>query len=261
MIRNLKSSKMEKMLISEETKLLPQGVILPEAKVRFAWDFLVLLQIIIFTFMIPYQASFLDTGVGILLFVLDTCMDTIFIMDIFAHLTKFAVMKDGLLLLEPSEFKRVYLNSDFCGDVLTSIPASTIGYIFKIQDRKYGVLRLLQFLRLRHFGKYLSTFVENVNTKTKFTISTAQLRLIQIFFIVLFLCHWFACVFHLLGHVPNGDTWLIMDESTGVEKGGRYLRSFYWSLYTGEYKSRRDLSNFVIFSSLVSNCWYPCDFI
>jgi hypothetical protein len=236
MIRNLKSSKMEKMLISEQSTMIPQGVILPDGKSRFAWDFLMLIQIIIFTFTIPFQASFLDSEVGIPMFVLDTCMDIIFIMDIFAHLRKFATMKDGILLVEPSEFRPIYMKSNFPIDVISSVPASTFGYFLQIQDRRYGVLRLFQFLRLRYFGDYLNMFVENVNSKTRFTISTARLRLMQIFFIVLFLCHWFACIFHLIGHIPNkGDTWLLVDESTGAQNSARYLRSFYWSLYTGKY--------------------------
>lgn len=214
---------------------LPRGVILPEANTRFAWDSLVLLQIVVITFMVPYQASFLDSGVAVFIFVLDTFMDTVFAMDIYARLSKFAIMKDGVSLVEPSDFKRVYLKTSFFGDVLASIPLSTIGYICKVRDRRYGVLRFFQFCRLRHFGKYLSAFVENVNTKTKFAISTAQLRLIQIFFIVLFLCHWFACAFHLLGHVPEEDTWLVLDDSASIGNGARYLRSFYWSLYTGKW--------------------------
>jgi len=235
MIRNLKSSKMEKMLITEQEKTIPKGVILPETFVRYAWDFILLLQTIAFIFIIPYQVSFLDSGVGLPHFVLDTCMDALFFMDVYARLRKFAIMKDGFLLVERAEFRQVYLNTDFRGDLLSIIPASTIGYFFGFQNTsKYGVLRAFQFVRVRHFGRYLSTFVENINSKGKFKISTAQLRIIQIFFIVLFLCHWFACVFHLIGHIPSEVTWLVADESMDIDNGGRYLRSFYWSLYTGE---------------------------
>lgn len=235
MIKNLKSSKMEKMLISDQSTMIPKGVILPEALERCIWDSMLFVQTIIFAFLIPFQASFLDTGVGLSLFILDCSMDVLFVLDIFGHLKKFAKMKDGTLLLEQSEFRRVYLQTDFRGDLFTTIPISTIGYIIGVRDRTYGFLRIFQFLRIRHFGKYLGIFFENVNTKTKFTISTAELRLTQIFFIVLFLCHWFACAFHALGQVSDDESWLVVDESTGVGRGGLYLRSFYWSLYTGEY--------------------------
>lgn len=234
MIKNLKSSKMEKMMSSEDETTVPKGVILPETTIRFTWDCLLLIQTTIFTFLIPYQISFLDAEVTIQSFVLDTAMDVIFIMDIYAHLRKFAITKDGFLLAEPAEFRQVYMNTDFKGDSFTVFPASTIGYLFGFRNRRYGLLRLFQFVRVRRFGKYLTAFVENVNAKTTITISTAQVRIMQIFFIVLFLCHWFACIFHVLGHQSDGTTWLTIDESINDDTGDRYLRSFYWALYTGE---------------------------
>ena len=234
MIRNLKSSKMEKMMVTEQKDSVPKGVILPEAFSRFIWELLLLVQTISVAFIIPYEVSFLSNGIELPLFVIDTIMDVVFTMDMYARLRKFAIMKDGFLVLQPAEFRRIYLHSDFGGDALSVIPASFIGYLCGIRDRRYGVLRMVQFVRIRNFGKYLNTFVENISARTKFTISTAQLRIMQIFFVVLFLCHWFACVFHLLGSMSDKETWLITDESMDSSNGGRYLRSFYWALYTGK---------------------------
>lgn len=234
MIRNLNSSKMEKMMVTEQKLSLPKGVILPDAASRHIWELLLLLQAISFIFIIPYEISFLTNGIRVPIFIVDTVMDIVFIMDVYARLKKFAIMKDGFLLADPVEFRSVYFHSDFKGDFLSMIPASFIGYLCGLRDRRYGLLRILQFVRIHHFGKYLSNFVENVNFRTKFIISTAQLRIMQIFFVVLFLSHWFACMFHFLGNMPEKETWLISDESTSDTNGGRYLRSFYWALYTGK---------------------------
>jgi len=234
MIRNLKSSKMEKMMVTEQQASVPKGVVLPEAVSRFIWELLLLLQTISFTFIIPFEISFLSNGIGVPIFIVDTVMDIVFMMDVYARLKKFAIMKDGYLLTEPVEFRSLYFHSDFGGDVLSLIPLSFTGYLFGVRDGRYGLLRIVQFVRIRQFGNYLSSVVENVNARTKFNISNAQLRIMQIFFVVLFLCHWFACIFHLLGNMPEKETWLITDESMSANNGGRYLRSFYWALYTGK---------------------------
>lgn len=223
------------MHIHQNETFVPKGVVLPETLFRNIWDFLLLLQTVTFVFTIPYQISFLDSQIALPFFILDVCIDICLSFDIYARLTKFAVTNDGSLVVEPTEFRAIYLKSNFAGDLISAIPASLVGYLCGIRDRRYGLLRLFQLIRARHFGGYFSSLVENMNTKGRVSISTAHMRVMQIFFIVLFLCHWFACIYHLLGRVPTHLTWLEVDESMGADKTERYLRSFYWSLYTGKH--------------------------
>ena len=62
---------------------------------------------------------------------------------------------------------------------------------------------------------------------------------------VLILCHWVACAFHLIGDASlvssahtaatgtsSNSNWLIEDDMVDENARRRYLRSFYWALYT-----------------------------
>ncbi len=233
MIKNLKSSKMEKMLISNQDDSIPKGIILPDTLSRELWDAVALLLTVVFTFTIPYEISFPQGSVLLSRFLIDVFMDLFFIIDVYARTRRFAIMKDGNLVTEPREFRKVYFNSEFRGDILSVIPLSSIGYMINIRDRRYGMLRLLQLIRVRRFGKYFSSLVETCNSRASFAISTAVIRIVQIFFIVLFLCHWVACVYHFIGNTSESYSWLAADESIDESMATRYVRSFYWSLYTG----------------------------
>lgn len=234
MINNLKSSKMEKMLVSDDTSLIPKGVVLPETWIRQLWDLYALIQLTVFIIIIPFQISFSDSGIKLSQFVIDTFMDIFFISDIYVRLYKFAVMKDGLLVLEPADFRSIYFRGEFLGDTLSSIPVSMVGYISGVRNETYGLMRLLQLTRVRRFGQYLQSSIDAFDTRTGITISTALIRLLEIFFVVVFLCHWFACMYHFIGNTKSTNNWIVEDESTRENIPTRYLRSFYWSLYTGE---------------------------
>jgi len=268
MIKNLNSSKMAKMLSIEDMKTTPKGVILPNSISRRIWDTIALSFLVVLVFTVPFQISFsgivaggggggggdgtVDSGIGVGLvpFIFDCIIDTFFVADVYARATRFAVMKDGALVDEPKRFCRLYLQEGgFRTDVISSVPASFIAYLAGQQRHLYGCLRLIQLVRVRRLGPYLDDFVDFYATKTGKTLSTAFLRISQMFLGVLILCHWVACTFHLIGDVslssssPSSDdsnataatsssNWLVEDDTAGENAGGRYLRSFFWALYT-----------------------------
>ena len=253
MIKNLNSSKMAKMLSIEDMKTSPKGVVLPNSVARRIWDTTALSFLVVLIFTVPYQISFSGIvaggggggggGIGLVPFLLDCTIDAFFIADVYARATRFAVMKDGVLVDEPKRFSRLYLQEGgFRTDVISSVPASFIAYVAGQQRHLYGCLRLIQLVRVRRLGPYLDDFVDFYATKTGKTLSTAFLRISQMFLGVLILCHWVACAFHLIGDVSlssddsNATTapanWLVEDGTAGEHAGGRYLRSFFWALYT-----------------------------
>ena len=226
------------MLVNSDQVSIPKGVILPESESRQLWEAFALVVIIIYAITIPYQISFSTNGISLIQFFFDLLLDSFFILDVYARLQKFAIMREGFLITNPKEFRSIYVKSDLRLDIVSIVPASTIGYICKIRNGHYGILRLIQLTRMRHFGKYLDNFVEAFNSKMNISISTAFMRILEIFSIVVFLCHWFACIFHLLGSQETEEqTWLDADDTASEPVSIRYLRSFYWSLYTGKISS------------------------
>ena len=232
MIKNLQSSKMGKMMITYTEKNVLNSVVLPNTDFRFLWDTTCFVSTIIFSFTIPYQFSFSNESVGIVAFTLDTFIDIFFILDIIARAQYFAIVKDGFIISDANEFRKHYLKNDFCMDLISVLPISTIFYISGFRTGVvYATCRVCQILRIRHFGSYLETLVGTISARTRFTIFTTSLRLVEIFFLVLFMCHWFACIYHYLGDIAH-NSWLYEDGSIDESNIFLYFRSFYWSLYT-----------------------------
>lgn len=241
-IQNLSSSKMVHFLDADDGRIkVPKGVVLPDNKVRVAWDVAAFIGLVYIILSVPTKISFSSGAVGISAtkefvhfgsFVVDLLVDIFFVADIFCRARKFAVIKDGFLITLPNEFGKIYRDEESALDLISSIPLSTIVYIGGAQGRLYGFCRLLQFLRIARFGKYLDGIVEFINTRTTFVVTTASLRVCQIFLVILFLCHWCCCIFHFIGDIENDTTWISSDEMQDEELGKRYLRSFYWAMYT-----------------------------
>jgi len=236
MIKNLKSSKMKKMLNSKEELSIPSGILLPDLLKRQIWDIFALIFVTVFTFTIPYQISFSSSSKGWSQFSMDTLLDMFFICDVYARSTRFAVVKDGFIITEPKEFRQIYLKGEFVVDFITIVPASTIAFTLGATGEVYGLLRILQLLRVIRFGKYLNRTIETIDSRTSFTLSTALIRVMEIFFVIVFLAHWFACTFHFIGNPRSTgraiSSWVLEDDLIDEKMSVRYLRSFYWALYT-----------------------------
>ena len=251
-IQNLSSSKMVRFLDADDGVVkVSKGVILPDSKIRVAWDSFAFFGVLYLIISIPVEISFASTEnrINFSSFLVDLVVDLFFLADIYCRLRKFAIVKDGLLVSHPKHFGKIYRRDEFNLDSVSAFPASLIGYLTSGPGRLYGIFRLFQFARAVRFGKYLEGLVEIINTRTRFIVTTATLRVCQIFIIILLLCHWFSCVFHFIGsQEDNGTgygnvlgnqvdndahgTWIEADGMQDENMGRRYLRSFYWSLYT-----------------------------
>jgi len=241
MIKNLNSSKMAKMLNMAEIRTTPNGVILPNSAIRQAWDTAALFFLMVLVFKIPYQISFPSSdngggdggGIGLGQFIVDCIIDLFFVADIYAKVALFAKMKDGVLFATPKIFRKLYFQGAGRMDIVSAVPASLVSYLMGRRGRAYGLLRLFQLVRTRHLGPYLDDAIELYATKTGKALSTAFLRIAQMFLGVLLLCHYCACIFHLIADVSSSPSnWLVEDGTAGERVGVKYLRAFYWSLYT-----------------------------
>lgn len=237
MIKNLKSTKMAKMMVEEVDTSIPKRVILPDSKFRQIWDLLALIAAFIFAITIPQQISFSVDDTNTAECILDLILDIFFVSDLYARMNHFAVFKDGALISNPSEFRKIYLKNEFWGDLISVIPVSTIGWAIGVNGRSYGLMRLFQMTRLKRFAKYLSSCIETLYEVFNIVISTAVMRILQMFILVVILCHWLGCVYHLIGDLQNdNENWLNAD---GIKENTiymRYVRSFYWALYTGKFE-------------------------
>jgi len=223
------------MVVDVDTSI-PKGVIAPDTKFRKIWDFFTLAAVIVFAIRIPQQISFSALKVELFNFLVDLFLDLFFLLDIYARMNHFAITEDGVLVSSPKEFRKVYIKTELIGDLVSIVPASTIGWILNVNGRIYGLMRLIQIVRLQRFAKYFNCSIDALYETFHVVISTAVLRIIQIFLLVILLCHWLGCIYHLIGDLEGGDeNWLDVDEIKDSSIGFKYLRSFYWALYTGEF--------------------------
>ncbi|KAL7553159.1 hypothetical protein ACHAWF_016401 [Thalassiosira exigua] len=232
-IQNLSSSKMVRFLDANEGIIkVSKGIILPDSQFRVAWDVLAFLSLVYLILSIPMTMSFARKSVNPATFLVDLMVDAFFIGDIYCRLRKFAIVKDGFLVSTPKTFAEVYRKDEFGLDLISALPLSFFVFVTGAPADLYGLFRLVQLLRAARFDKYLEGLVEILNTRSRFVVTTATLRVCQIFMIILFSCHWFSCIFHLVGSQGETESWIIADDMEAELTGRRYLRSFYWSLYT-----------------------------
>ncbi len=237
MIENFASSKMTKMLDIEVKSNLSKYIILPDSFVWHIWNSWAFFAVSIYIFLVPLQISFKDDNLQLSGIIFDVVTDLTFILDIYLNCYHFATVKDGSLITSPVEFRKIYLQSSFLYDFLSALPVSLIVYLIGCNARTYGFFRLFHSARIRRVGQYLSSLFELVNSKTSFNLSTGQERILLMFLIVLVFNHCFACIFHLLGDLNRSndvDTWLTIDGTLNKGNAFKYLRSLYWSFYTGK---------------------------
>ena len=235
-IQNLSSSKMVKFLnASQKVVKVTKGVILPNSNMYLAWCLVTFLGCVYYIVSIPLKISFAASGTSLSEFLLDLLVDVIFLADVYMCLRKLAVKMPSGIMSDPKQFAKQYLETDFRLDRLTLIPLATCAYLFGARGALYGCMRMFQLLRAARIGKYLGGLVEGINVRSSLDITTASLRIFQIFALIIVLVHWFGCAFHLLG-IESADspdeTWIVVDGMEDESSGRRYLRSFYWSLYT-----------------------------
>jgi CRP-like cAMP-binding protein len=236
-LQNWNSSKMVRFLDATNVQKLSKGVILPDSRFRVVWDCVSLAALLYLMISIPMQISFASVTQSIdrAIFGMDLIVDIFFVIDIGCRLRKFAVVEDGYLITTPKNFGLIYRRDELHLDLISACPLSMVAYFTGAPGRVYGIVRLIQAVRVVRVGKYLHNIVEIIDTRTRFVVTTGMLRVFQIFMTIFGLCHVFSCILNFIGGIQDGSrevTWLVADGMQNDSIGMRYLRSFFWSLYT-----------------------------
>ena len=236
-LQNCQSSKMVRFLDATNVQKTGKGVILPDSRFRVMWDCVSLVALLYLIISIPMQISFasVSQSIGRAMFGMDLIADIFFVIDIGCRLRKFAIVEDGYLISTPKNFGLIYRRDEFRLDLISACPLSVVAHLTGASGRVYGIVRLIQAVRVVRVGKYLHNIVDIIDTRTRFVVTTAMLRVFQIFMTIFALCHTFSCMLNFIGGIQDGSrevTWLVADGIQNESIGMRYLRSFFWSLYT-----------------------------
>jgi len=168
------------------------------------WDALVALLLIATAWLVPFEAAFLQATTSCS-FALNCAMDAVFTLDL--GLQFFVAYSDPVhperLVKEPRRVVRRYLSSAFALDLASVLPVDLCCAWAALQGRRLGAVRLVRLLRLARLKRLLERW------HTSFGFSYANLSLAKFLVLVLFCCHWMACLWGAIGvHAQAEQSWL-----------------------------------------------------
>jgi len=210
------------------------------------WDCCMAVLLVIVVITLPYETAFLEPKLNGM-FVFDRVIDLMFIADMCTQLFLAypqprhpeRVIKNPRLILKN------YMLGWFCVDCISLVPADAF-YVFVVSARHWQgqraeendliMLRPFRLIRLLRVGR-LVTIVER--WRTSFGYSYASMSLCKFAVIVIFSCHWIACLWGAIGYHTDAPNWLSALQASKDEPEELchnaprvYLISLYWSIIT-----------------------------
>ncbi|CAD8200402.1 unnamed protein product [Paramecium pentaurelia] len=220
-----KLNKVEQVMQSFKWFINQIPVLDPDSVIKVLWDIFVLTQIIINIFYIPMKLGFdferedLLTGIF-----LETLPSWTFVMDII--LTFFtAYYSQGQIHRDKQQILKHYAKSTLLWDLMIVIP-------FILSSYSVPYTEYILLLRVTKVKSMIEAIEEVTNPSNN--IQTI-LELFKSIFLVLFVSHFCACLWNLIGEneLNQGqNSWLIAKNITEAEWSTKYIHAFYFSTIT-----------------------------
>jgi hypothetical protein len=138
-------------------------------------------------------------------------VDTLFLIDMLFKYRYFPVMNYGLPVYKKKLIKKYYLRNGFYFDLLSNFPTEI--FLIWVPIGALPLLRLNRVLRIAFKLPDYLTQVENL-VSLRYNLSTAVRRLLNLFIIIFFCCHWFSCLFVFMARMSmsKGEpNWITAD--------------------------------------------------
>ena len=232
------------------------GLFHPESPLKMVWDVLMSHVILYSVITITYQIGFASYFTGALKGV-DYAVDISFAADILASFNTAAVDVNGNLISSRKQVSHLYLTGWFPIDFISTLPIDLIIAHFAGSDsgamlrsvkliRAVRLVRLVKIVRIIKLSGYVDKMEDNLS------LHPAVLRLLNLFVIMGFFAHLFACLLYSVAQCDDGsasDCWIenycvggrdwFDDDDDQVGEclserglGLKYLVSIYWAFTT-----------------------------
>ncbi|KDO26239.1 hypothetical protein SPRG_08314 [Saprolegnia parasitica CBS 223.65] len=208
-------------------------VLHPHGKVRLRWDVVCIVLIFYNAFVVPFQVTF-ETNMpeSANEAIIDIVLDTFFAIDIVSNFFTAVEIKNKVHFT-----RRViacdYLKSWFFVDVVSSFPFSAVvSDADPVLSKALKLFRLLRLLRLFRMLRILNRLQHALLIRS--TISS----LFRYCLTVLFISHWFACIFFWVSFQdstysdPPVNTWLKSKNLLDTSVWDQYVAALYWAIMT-----------------------------
>lgn len=234
------------------------SVFLPDSTYRKIWNVVILGIIVYQLWAVPYKLAFSsrDTSLNLHLQLIEIALDLLLVKDAYMRKNRFACVRDGHVVTDPSRIEKYYRDEQLQVDILWLLPLPllhTIVYmIFPTQTiLQWGpwcyIPRFCGFHRLK------SLFVATTGYAIMYwgSLNVNYFKLIRIIFILGTVSHYCGCFFygfaeyslpcdgdcqsHAVGFSHTSGNWITEDSIAGDSAAPafhRWVRSFYWALST-----------------------------
>lgn len=221
----------------EEEK--PWHVVDPRARGKLTWDVGVAVLILYSVLTIPFRIGYEIDAEGIVL-AFDYVVDVMFAVDMVVNFrTAFKQGYEDRWEYGTKKIAVYYLKHWFVVDLLSTVPIDGIVELVQGKDatslrslKLVRVLRLIRLLKLARLAK-LNKFIAML--EDQFHVSPAALRLVKLFFEVMFIAHLMCCGFYFASTLaePGQITWWSrLDMSKEQNLFEVYIVSIYYSYST-----------------------------
>ena len=220
----------------------PPGIILPAVdEWKGWWDGFVMICILYSSFLVPFRLAFGTEADGVV-WALEVGISLCFIADIFITFNTAVPDResDSRWITSRETIARRYVCGWFVIDFPSAIPCELIELAFQSEDfdsmQTVRVIRVLRLARIVRMLKLLKLNVFLNQLEEDFDINLSLLRIVTLFFKVLFLAHLVGCGWMAVGlwsHVSGEESWLDLahhGKAADAHTALRYLLAFHWSL-------------------------------
>ena len=173
------------------------------------WDVLMLVLLMYTALVTPYEVAFLETQFNFL-FVLNRCVDTLFIIDMGINFCLgYVDPVRNVWVFEQSRIVRKYALGWFSIDFVSCLPFDLVGMFLPSEGMNLSQLKLLRVVRLFRLIKLLrilrsGRIVQRIQSTTGLSFSMYALSKMLVG--VLIVVHWLACMWGIIRHFPDSGT-------------------------------------------------------
>ena len=167
------------------------------------WVWLILLLTIYSALFVPYNVAFSGThhvvSHNVVWLLLDSCVDFIFIADVFICFLTTIVAENGETIDDRNIIQMNYVSSWYCLDLLSCLPLDLLNFITTMGQAQSGdggitslftTLKIARLLRVSRVARKLDQFAH---------YSSVMLLLLVLSFLLS--GHWLACIWYAIGRV------------------------------------------------------------